>query len=303
MRVIGTLVTAATATAAVFAIPAAGAQAAATGSQCVQLQGLTAADLCVSVQPTAASVRPGAAAAFVVTVSVENGFTADVTVALSTGATYTSGCPDGDGSGSCSIASLNLLGSPSSYQLQAEVPAAAGATSVSLTATASVPTLLPWTPPAAGAAIAVAAPSPSPSPTPSKTVQASSSTSPAPGRSAPATRHPTSPATAGGKQTSPASTVAITAPTLPPIPLPSLPATGKSVVNAGNASGLFPTISATPSPSPSGPGATTGDVSAAAAGYQVPLAPAGLIIAILIALGGAGLGGRQYLHRRRDGKQ
>jgi hypothetical protein len=124
-----------------------------------------------------------------------------------------------------------------------------------------------------------------------------------PGRSAPATRHPTSPTPAGGKQTSPASTVAITAPTLPPIPLPSLPATGKSVVNAGSASGLFPTISATPSPSPSGPGATTGDVSAAAAGYQVPLAPAGLIIAILIALGGAGLGGRQYLHRRRDGKQ
>ena len=310
MRVIITLAAAMTAAAAgtaVFAVPALAGSATAAGSQCVPMQGLTAADLCVSVQPAAASVKPGGTAAFTVTVSIENGLTADVTVALGGGATYTSGCPDGDGSASCSIASLNLLGSPSSYQLQAQLTVPAGATSVSVTATASVPTLLPWTPPAASASVPVIAPaatptpSPTPTPTSAKTTPASAKTSPA--RSAhPDPGHTSQAASSTG---SPSSAPAVTiggGPTLPPIPLPSLAGGSNAIVHAGSASGLFPTISATPSPSPSMPGATTEEVPAEATGYQVPLAPAGLIIAILIVLGGAGLSGRQFYHRRRDGK-
>jgi hypothetical protein len=292
------MVTLAAAT-AVFAAPAVAAPArpAVAGSQCVPLQGLTQADLCVTVQPTAASIQAGRTATFAVTVSVENGLTADVTVALGAGATYASGCPVGNGSASCWIASLNLLGSPSSYQLQAQLPAASGATSVSLTATASVPTLLSWTPPQAGATVSISAPTPTPAkttPAPAKTAPAARPTSPPSARST--TGHPGRP---GHRATSPAGVG--DGPTLPPIPLPSLAGTSRSVVRPGNASGLFPTISATPSPSPSPPGAA-GEISAEATGFAVPLAPAGLIVALLISLGGAGLGGRQLYHRRRDGK-
>jgi hypothetical protein len=294
---LGTLAVALIATASATVALAAPASAV-TGSQCVRLQGLTLADLCVSVEPAAASVQPDGTATFTVLVSVENGLTADVTVALSTGATYTSGCPDGDGSGSCWIASLNLLGSASSVQLQAQVPVPAGASSVSLTATASVPTLLPWTPPAAGASVPVSAPTPAPTPTPTpaKTTQKAT---PAPAKtSSPKSARPTS-SPAASPSTPTASVGA--GPTLPPIPLPSLAGPSSAVVSPGSASGLFPTISATPSASPSA--AKLGaEIPAAATGYQVPLAPAGLIIAILIALGGAGLGGRQLYRRRRDGK-
>jgi hypothetical protein len=310
MRVIATLATAVTVTAAaaaavVSAVPAAASPSGApAGAQCVRMQGLTLADLCVSVQPAAASVHPGGIAAFTVTVSIENGFSTGVTVALSAEpsgeATFTSGCPGGDGSASCSVSSLNLLGSPSSYQLQAQLPAPSGDTSVALTATASVPTLLPWTPPAAGASVAVITPTPTPSPTATKTTPAPATTWPA--RSTkPAPKQPSP--SAGSQSSAPAVTVGAGAgPTLPPIPLPTLAGPANAVVRAGSASGLFPTISATPSPGTSAQGASTREMPAEAAGFQVPLAPAGLIIAILIALGGAGLGGRQLYHRRRDGK-
>jgi hypothetical protein len=309
MRVMGTLIVTMTAVAAATAVFATPAHATA-GSQCVRMQGLTEADLCVSIEPMGASVQPGAAATFAVTVSVENGLTADVTVALSTQpsgrATYTSGCPDGDGSASCWIATMNVLGSASSVQMVAQVPASAAGTSVSLSATASVPTVLPWTPPAARAAVSVAAPTPtrSPAPSPSPTAKPAKTT-PAPSATRqPSTRHTPAPAS-GSRTTAPASVEAD--PTLPPIPLPTLAeptlaGPSSTVVSPGNASGLFPTISATPSPSPSAPGATTGEVSAEATGFAVPLAPAGLVVAVVIALGGAGLAGRQFYHRRRDGK-
>jgi hypothetical protein len=269
------------------------------------MQGLTLADLCVSVQPATASVQPGGAATFTVTVAVEGGFTADVTAALGAGATYTSGCPDGDGSASCWIASMNLLGSASSVQMQAQMPTSAGATSVSLTATASVPTLLPWTPPSAAATVAVNAPAPTPTPSPAaaKTTHAPTATRSTPvsqrapsSPGAPAARH-----SAGPVATGIATAGAIADPTLPPIPLPSLPQPSTTEVSPGSASGLFPTISATASPGPSAQAAADG-VSTEAAGYQVPLAPAGLVIAILIALGGAGLGGRHLYRNRRGGK-
>jgi hypothetical protein len=257
------------------------------------MQGLTVADLCVSVEPIGASVQAGGTATFAVTVSVENGLTADVTVALtahpSGAAAYASGCPAGDGSASCWIATMNVLGSASSVEMQAQVPVSAAGSSVSLTATASVPTVLPWTPPAADAAVSVAAPAPTHSAAPATT------------RSPSATRQPTT----GPASTGPASVD--TSPTLPPIPLPTLAGptlagTGGTVVSPGNASGLFPTISAAPSPSPSARAQAAGQVPAEATGFAVPLAPAGLVVAVVIALGGAGLAGRQFYHRRRDGK-
>jgi hypothetical protein len=267
------------------------------------MQGLTPTDLCVSVAPATASIQAGGTATFTVTVWVENGLTADVTVKLSSGATYTSGCPDGDGSASCWIASMNVLGSVSSVQMQVQEPAAAGAASVPLSATASVPTLLPWTPPSAASSVAVIAPAATAtaSPTPAKTTQTPSPTTT---RSAPAARHTSSATTAPAAQhsTAPTTQTVGAGPTLPPIPLPSLPGSGQSVVNPGSASGLFPTISASPSPSSSAQGEAA-EIPAEATGYQVPLAPAGLVIAILIALGGAGLGGRQLYQWRRDGKK
>lgn len=309
MRVMGTLIVTAAA-AAVLVSPATPANAT-VGSQCVRMQGLTVADLCVSVEPVGASVQPGGTATFAVTVSVENGLTADVTVALSAHpsgtATYTSDCPAGDGSASCWIATMNVLGSASSVEMQAQVPAPAAGTSVSLTATASVPTVLPWTPPTAAAAVSVAAPTPTPSPT-STPASKLVTTTPAPSATRqPATRHPSTPAP-GSRSSSPAgsSPASVGAdPTLPPIPLPTLaePALAgpsSTVVSAGNASGLFPAISATPSPSP--PAQAAGQVPAEATGFAVPLAPAGLVVAVIIALGGVGLAGRQFYHRRRDGK-
>jgi hypothetical protein len=276
------------------------------------MQGLTVADLCVSVEPIGASVQPGGTATFAVTVSVENGLTADVTVALSArpsgAAAYTSGCPVGNGSASCWIATMNVLGSASSVEMQAQVPASAGGTSVSLTATASVPTVLPWTPPAAGAAIPVAAPAPTHSATPASTPKPApkpAKTTPAPSATRrSATGRAPAPAS-GSRSTAPASVGA--GPTLPPIPLPTLAGptlsgSGSTVVSPGNASGLFPTISASPPPSPSAQAQAAGEVPAEATGFAVPLAPAGLVVAVVIALGGVGLAGRQFYHRRRGVK-
>jgi hypothetical protein len=322
MRVLGTLAVAAAGTmtavaaSAIFATPALAAagkpagpaKLAAAGYQCVRMQGLTLADLCVDVNPSVTSVQPGQTATFMVTVSVEDGLAMDVTVALSDGATFTSGCPGGNGSGSCSIASMNLLGSASSDAMEAQIPAAAGATDVALTATASVPTLLPWTPPSAEATVAVVAPTPTrtatPTPTPAKTSPSATKTTPA-SSSTSAPRHTSSatqPTPSRGTGSPGTSVGAVAAPTLPPIPLPALTEPGKSVVSPGNASGLFPTIDATASPSPPAQ-QTTRELRAQATGFAVPLAPAGLVVAILIALGGASLGGRHLYRERRDGKR
>src|SRR5262249_55769675 len=99
---------------------AAGSRPAVLRTSCQQLQGLTAADLCVSVQPTSSSVKPGGTVGYVVDVSVSGGSAIDVTVSLDgsvAGAGFVSGCPGGNGSAKCSILALGLL-APSSYQMQ-----------------------------------------------------------------------------------------------------------------------------------------------------------------------------------------
>jgi hypothetical protein len=179
----------------------------------------------VSVQRSQTSISRGQQAAYVVRVSTENnGSAADVTVALTAQPsgqkpTFTSGCATGAGTASCGVSSVS---DKQPVSLKAQIPVAAGATSVTsvkLTATASVVTTENWTPPSAAETVAVTAASASP------TKSATSS--------------------AGVLPES----------TLPLGPIPNLNGVSSQLIGAGNASGLFPAISpsATPSPSPGGP--------------------------------------------------
>ena len=158
-------------------------------------------------------------------VSTENnGSAAAVTVALtaqpsSQKPAFTSGCAKGEGTASCTVSSVSDK-KPAS--LKAQIPVAASAksvTSVKLTATASIATTKKWTPPSAAETVAVTAASASPtkSGTPSAGVL--------PERA------------------------------LPLGPIPNLNGVSSQLIGAGNASGLFPAInpSATPSPSPGSP--------------------------------------------------
>jgi hypothetical protein len=179
----------------------------------------------VSVQRSQASISRGQQAAYVVQVSTENnGSAADVTVALtaqpsSQKPAFTSGCAKGEGTASCTVSAVSDK-QPAS--LKAQIPVAASATSVTsvrLTATASIATTEKWTPPSAAETVAVTAASASP------TKSATSS--------------------AGVLPES----------TLPLGPIPNLNGVSSQLIGAGNASGLFPAInpSATPSPSPGSP--------------------------------------------------
>jgi hypothetical protein len=177
----------------------------------------------VSVQRAKASISRGQQAAYIVRISTENnGSAANVTVALaaqpsSLKPTFTSGCAKGEGTASCTVSSVS---SKQPVSLKAQVPVAASATSVTsvkLTATASVATTEKWTPPSAVETVAVTAASASPSSSPTGTSAG------------------VSPGT-----------------TLPLGPIPNLNNVSSQLIGAGNASGLFPAInpSATPSPSP-----------------------------------------------------
>jgi hypothetical protein len=181
----------------------------------------------VSVQRAKASISRGQQAAYVVRVSTDNnGSAADVTVALAAQPsnlkpTFTSGCAKGEGTASCTVSSVS---DKQPVSLKAQIPVAASATSVTsvkLTATASVATTEKWTPPSAVETVAVTAASASPSSSPTGT---------SPAGVAPGT-------------------------TLPLGPIPNLNNVSSQLIGAGNASGLFPAInpSATPSPSPAGP--------------------------------------------------
>jgi hypothetical protein len=181
----------------------------------------------VSVQRAKASISRGQQAAYVVRVSTDNnGSAADVTVALaaqpsSLKPAFTSGCAKGEGTASCTVSSVS---DKQPVSLKAQIPVAASATSVTsvkLTATASVATTEKWTPPSAAETVAVTAASASPSSSPTGT---------SPAGVAPGT-------------------------TLPLGPIPNLNNVSSQLIGAGNASGLFPAInpSATPSPSPGGP--------------------------------------------------
>jgi hypothetical protein len=179
----------------------------------------------VSVQRSKASISRGQQAAYVVQVSTKNNGSASlVTVALTASpssqqATYTGGCAKGEGTATCTVSSVSDK-QPAS--LKAQIPVAASAikvTSVKLTATALITTTEKWTPPSAAETVAVTAASASP------TKSATSS--------------------AGVLPES----------TLPLGPIPNLNGVSSQLIGAGNASGLFPAInpSATPSPSPGGP--------------------------------------------------
>jgi hypothetical protein len=178
----------------------------------------------VSVQRVQASISRGQQAAYVVQVSTENnGSAADVTVALtaqpsSQKPTFTSGCAKGEGTASCTVSSVS---DKQPVTLKAQIPVAASATSVTsvkLTATASIVTTEKWTPPSAAETVTVTAASASPARSSAGTSSAGAS---------PGTR-------------------------LPLGPIPNLNGVSSQLIGAGNASGLFPAInpSATPSPSP-----------------------------------------------------
>ncbi len=176
----------------------------------------------MSVQRSQSSVKRGQQAAYVVRVSTgNNGSASGVTVALTAQPSgqkpaFTSGCAKGNGTASCAVGSVS---DKQPVTLHAQIPVAAGATSVTsveLTATASIVTTGKWTPPSAAETVAV-------------TSAAAPSRSPA------------------------ASSAGVSAGTTPPLgPLPNLNGVSSSLIGAGDASGLFPAInpSGTPSPSP-----------------------------------------------------
>ena len=176
----------------------------------------------MSVQRSQSSVKRGQQAAYVVRVSTgNNGSASGVTVALTAQPSgqkpaFTSGCAKGNGTATCAVGSVS---DKQPATLHAQIPVAATATSVAsvtLTATASIVTTAKWTPPSAAETVAV-------------TAAAASSKSPA--------------ASSAG---------ASAGTTLPLGPVPNLNGVASSLIGAGDASGLFPAInpSATPSPSP-----------------------------------------------------
>jgi hypothetical protein len=180
----------------------------------------------VSVQRSQASIGRGQKAAYVVEVSTaNNGSASGVTVALtarpaSQKPVFTGGCLKGEGTASCAVGSVS---DQQPVSLRAQIPVAAGAssvTSVTLTATASVVTTGTWTPPSAAETVAVAA-------------------------------APASPASSSAGASSPGVSPETN---LPLGPIPNLNGISSQLIGAGDASGLFPAISpsATPSPLPGG---------------------------------------------------
>ena len=184
----------------------------------------------MTVQRSQSSVKRGQKAAYTLQVSTENnGSGANVSVALvaqpsSQKPSFTSGCAKGDGTAGCTVTSVS---DKQPANLAAQVPVASSATSVTsvnLTATASIVTSAKWTPPSAAETVAV-------------TAAASAS-----------------PAKSSAKPSAGASSAAVPAEEAP-LPLgaiPNLNGVSSKLIGAGSASGLFPAIkpSATPSSSP-----------------------------------------------------
>jgi hypothetical protein len=288
-----------------FASPAVAA------SQCQRLQGLlTSPDLCVSVQASSPSVRPGNTVGFVVGVSVTGGSAASVTVKLSASsgaADITGGCPAGNGSASCWIATMNVLGSPSGYTLDVSAPGGSAGSSVTLDATASAATLLSSTPPSAGVSVPVVAP-PSPSPSHSRSPSSSSSSSsslspsPAPGRSSAAPGQGRSPSghPSPGVSTSVGAVGAVGPVGFTGTFPPADTGVGSSLVQPGNAAGMFPTIGPSAAPG-SGPAQRVGAVPDA---YRsgLPLAPIGLVVALVMGAAWFALAGLGPFRRWRAGR-
>ena len=153
--------------------------------------------------------------------TANNGSASGVTVALAARPTsqkpvFSGGCVKGEGTASCTVGSVSDK-QPVSLKAQIPVAASAGSvTAVTLTATASVATTDKWTPPSAAETVAVTAASASPASRPA-------------GASPPGV----SPGTA-----------------LPLGPVPNLNGISSQLIGAGNASGLFPAINPSDTPSP-----------------------------------------------------
>lgn len=154
--------------------------------------------------------------------------------------TFSSGCDQGDGTASCSIGSMT---SGQTVSLDAQIAVASNATSVTsvkLTATGSVTTTATWTPPAAAETVAVT------------------------GAAAKNPKNPKGPK-------SPKSPVSAGTSNIPPLPLGPIPALNGAAsmfIGAGDAAGLFPTI--TPS---AGAGASTPQTTAPAQPSNTQTAP------------------------------
>jgi hypothetical protein len=185
----------------------------------------------VSVQRLQSSIKRGQAATYDVTVSTENGSASGVTIALTSQPTsqkpvFTSGCSKND-TASCTLGSVT---DKQATGLKAQIAVASSASSVSsvkLTATASVTTTAKWTPPAADESTAVTA-----------ATAAAKSTSKSKSKSS-----------AGASPD-----IVLPLGPIPNLNSPDLNAEASLLIGAGNASGLFPAIkpSATPSSTPAG---------------------------------------------------
>jgi hypothetical protein len=182
----------------------------------------------VSIQGAQSSITRGQTATYIVRVSTKNGSASDVSVALTAQPSsqkpeFTSGCTKGDGTASCTVGSVTPT-QPANLHAQIAVASnATSVTSVKLTATATVASIastIKWTPPAAAGTTSVTAAAVAPS-----SAQASPAAPGAPGAPLPS---------------------------LPLGPVPNLNAAASQLIGADNASGLFPAIkpSATPSMSP-----------------------------------------------------
>ena len=212
----------------------------------------------MSVKRAQASITRGHTAIYIVRVSTRNASVMDVNVALtaqptSQTATFIRGCTKGDGSAACTV-SLVKVRQP--VVLQAQIVVAASATAVKLVklmATASIVTTQKWKAPTMAATTAVTA---------------------VPARA----RKP--------KLLEP-----LPLPALPLGPIPDLNGVGSTVIEAGNATQLFPVItpspvpSATQTPHPRSAKPKTGPVSdARALPPGSPLLPARVAGLILLAL-------------------
>jgi hypothetical protein len=212
----------------------------------------------VTVQRVKASVARGQSAAYTVQVSTKDGGSVSgLMVSLTSRPSsqkplFTGGCGDGNGSARCPVSAVS---DKQPVTVHAQIPVASDATSVTsvkLTATASVTTTAKWTPPTATETVAVTA------------------------------------AAAGGSGPSASETPpAAPGTTLPLGPVPNLNSVSSSLIGAGNASGLFPSINpgATPSPSP-GNGSSRRNAEPAAGSSAIAFVQPGLTgqVAGLIAL-------------------
>jgi hypothetical protein len=221
----------------------------------------SAAELCVSVQASQASIKHGQAASFTVQVFTQNGPASGVSVTLTAApsgqvATFTASCPGGNGSATCAVGPLATSVSPAAYQMQAQIAVPAGAsssvTSVTLTATAdaAVSPALAAEPAAAGSVAVTAAAASSP-PSPSKTPSPSSS---------PLTSSPVAVVSPVASATLPT--------VLPPVVLPPT-AAATSVLTPQNVASDLPTITpvaVVPTPVTDSTGSPVADTGSAAAG-------------------------------------